>query len=136
MFLVLNDYTGIMSWSTLTRSPGRTAVLGCRQTSLAVGIPRAPVIPVSRPHYMLGEFSGTCTRKRPRSSARPRRTRVASLLEVLGLLSGRLFGTRGPAVILVSNVRVANYYDPSYPYYIAGFYSPTFEAYFDRNIIR
>jgi hypothetical protein len=38
-------------------------------------------------------------------------------------------------VILVSNVKDDAYYDPTYPYYIAGFYSPTFEYYFDRNII-
>ncbi|MHA1611650.1 MAG: hypothetical protein ACTSYU_06320 [Promethearchaeota archaeon] len=41
----------------------------------------------------------------------------------------------GKSVILVSNVRDEAYYDPSYPYYIAGFYSPTFEGFFDRNII-
>ncbi|MBC7250293.1 MAG: immune inhibitor A [Anaerolineae bacterium] len=37
--------------------------------------------------------------------------------------------------ILIDNIRDDNYYDPSYPFYIAGFYSPSFEAYFDRNII-
>jgi hypothetical protein len=38
-------------------------------------------------------------------------------------------------VILVDNVRDNNYYDPTYPNYIAGFYSPTYERYFDRNVI-
>ena len=38
-------------------------------------------------------------------------------------------------VILVHNFKDEVYYDPTYPYYIAGFYSPTFETYFDRNII-
>ncbi|MHA1499874.1 MAG: hypothetical protein ACTSRT_20275 [Promethearchaeota archaeon] len=38
-------------------------------------------------------------------------------------------------VILVHNFKDDAYYDPEYPYYIAGFYSPTFETYFDRNII-
>jgi hypothetical protein len=41
----------------------------------------------------------------------------------------------GRQVILVSNVRDDAYYDSEYPNYIAGFYSPTFEAYFDRNIM-
>ena len=36
---------------------------------------------------------------------------------------------------MVSNVRDDNYYDPTYPNYIAGFYSPTFEIYFDRNVM-
>ncbi len=38
-------------------------------------------------------------------------------------------------VILVSNVRDEAYYDITYPYYIAGFYSPTIEYYLDRNVI-
>ena len=38
-------------------------------------------------------------------------------------------------MVLVSNVEDDNYYDPTYPNYIAGFYSPSFEAYFDRNIM-
>ncbi|MHA1561330.1 MAG: hypothetical protein ACTSPA_04325 [Promethearchaeota archaeon] len=41
----------------------------------------------------------------------------------------------GKSVILVSNIRDEHYYNPDYPYYIAGFYSPTFEGFFDRNII-
>lgn len=40
----------------------------------------------------------------------------------------------GKNVVLVSNVRDDNYYT-DYPYYIAGFYSPSYEEYFDRNII-
>ncbi len=37
--------------------------------------------------------------------------------------------------IMVDNVRDESYYDPEYPFYIAGFYSSTFEAYYDRNVI-
>lgn len=37
--------------------------------------------------------------------------------------------------ILIDNIRDENYYDPTYPFYIAGFYSPSYEAYFDRNVI-
>jgi hypothetical protein len=48
---------------------------------------------------------------------------------------GYYYNEGGRQVVLVSNVRDKNYYDPTYPYYIAGFYSPTFEAYFDRNIM-
>ena len=35
--------------------------------------------------------------------------------------------------IMIDNVRDDNYYTP-YPFYIAGFYSPSYEAYFDRNM--
>jgi immune inhibitor A len=36
--------------------------------------------------------------------------------------------------IMIDNVRDDSYYDPSYPFYIAGFYSPSYEGYFDRNL--
>lgn len=38
-------------------------------------------------------------------------------------------------IILVDNVRDEQYYDPAYPFFIAGFYTGSFEAYFDRNVI-
>lgn len=38
-------------------------------------------------------------------------------------------------IMLVDNIRDERYYDPTYPFFIAGFYSPTYERYFDRNII-
>jgi immune inhibitor A len=38
-------------------------------------------------------------------------------------------------VILVSNIRDDNYYTPTYPVYIAGFFSSTYESYFDRNVM-
>lgn len=41
----------------------------------------------------------------------------------------------GRVMIMIFNIRDSNYYNPSYPYYIAGFYSPTLCAYYDRNII-
>jgi hypothetical protein len=58
-----------------------------------------------------------------------------SLLEAWGYFpEGYYFSEEGKNVVLVSNVRDTNYYE-EFPYYIAGFYSPSFEAYFDRNII-
>ncbi|MCQ5375663.1 MAG: immune inhibitor A [Methanomassiliicoccales archaeon] len=41
----------------------------------------------------------------------------------------------GKVMIMIFNIRDANYYNPSYPYYIAGFFSPTLDLYYDRNII-
>ncbi|MBN2374184.1 immune inhibitor A [bacterium] len=38
-------------------------------------------------------------------------------------------------VLLVDNVRDRKWYDNDYPWYIAGFFSLAYEAYFDRNII-
>jgi hypothetical protein len=39
------------------------------------------------------------------------------------------------SIMLVDNVKDEAYYDDSYPFYIAGFFSPAFEKYLDRNII-
>ncbi len=59
-----------------------------------------------------------------------------SLLEAWGYFEpGYFFNEAGRQVVLVSNIRDDAYYDPDYPNYIAGFYSPSFEAYFDRNIM-
>jgi hypothetical protein len=41
----------------------------------------------------------------------------------------------GKQVVLVSNFVDEQYYDPAYPNYVAGFYSPSFELFFDRNIM-
>lgn len=38
-------------------------------------------------------------------------------------------------IVLADNIRDESFYDPEYPFFIAGFYSSTYEAYFDRNII-
>lgn len=38
-------------------------------------------------------------------------------------------------IILVDNIRDENFYDPTYPFFVAGFYSSSYETYFDRNII-
>jgi len=59
-----------------------------------------------------------------------------SLLEAWGYFPPGYFGdATGRNVILISNIKDDAYYDPLYPAYIVGFYSPSFEGYFDRNII-
>jgi len=42
---------------------------------------------------------------------------------------------KGRDIILVDNVIDENYTDPTYPSYVAGFYSSTLESYIDRNIV-
>ncbi|HEX7063516.1 MAG TPA: choice-of-anchor J domain-containing protein [Bacillales bacterium] len=41
----------------------------------------------------------------------------------------------GKVMLLIDNFQDESYYDPAYPFYIAGFYSPLYEIYFDRNIV-
>ncbi len=38
-------------------------------------------------------------------------------------------------IIKVLNIQDTNYYDPDYPYYVAGFFSPTYTAYYNRNMV-
>ncbi|MGB9778774.1 MAG: hypothetical protein ACP5IM_04065 [Candidatus Bathyarchaeia archaeon] len=59
----------------------------------------------------------------------------AYLPRLVGLPSDYYYEENGRNVILVSNIRDENYYDPTYPYYVAGFYSSAYEVYFDRNVI-
>jgi immune inhibitor A len=51
-------------------------------------------------------------------------------------LSYDYYDAQGRTAILVSNIGDENYYNSSYPYYIAGFYwGSVFEPYTDRNVI-
>lgn len=38
-------------------------------------------------------------------------------------------------ILKILNYRDDNYYDPTYPYYVVGFFSDTYDSYFDRNMI-
>ena len=61
-----------------------------------------------------------------------------ALLSDLGIVPANYYQTGNGSsrtVLLVDNVRDQNYYDPTYPLYIAGFYSPTIQQYTDRNTI-
>ncbi|HEU5140944.1 MAG TPA: choice-of-anchor J domain-containing protein [Bacillales bacterium] len=44
-------------------------------------------------------------------------------------------GEDGKVMLLIDNFQDVSYYDPTYPFYIAGFYSSLYELYFDRNIV-
>ena len=53
-----------------------------------------------------------------------------------GMTADYYYEPSGRSVILVSNIRDANYYNPNYPYYVIGsFVSSYTDFYFDRNII-
>ncbi|WP_208592006.1 choice-of-anchor J domain-containing protein [Gracilibacillus suaedae] len=41
----------------------------------------------------------------------------------------------GRVVILIDNIKDENYYDPNYPSYIAGYFSPTISDFTDRNVM-
>ncbi|SEA71946.1 Immune inhibitor A peptidase M6 [Thalassobacillus cyri] len=59
-----------------------------------------------------------------------------SLLEELGYVpEGYYDGEGDKIVMLVDNIKDDNFNDPTYPFFVAGFYWSTLEMYMDRNII-
>lgn len=58
-----------------------------------------------------------------------------SLLEDMGLVPEGYYTGSDKIIMLVDNVKDENYYDPTYPFFVAGFYWGTLESYIDRNII-
>lgn len=102
------------------------------------GDPRpTPEITCEQAAYLLGEFDNNMYPIETDFYGMPDvHDGTYSLLEDWGYVpAGYYYNETGRQVVLVSNVRDDSYYDPTYPNYIAGFYSPTFEAYFDRNIM-
>ncbi|RDY72612.1 peptidase M6 [Halobacillus trueperi] len=59
-----------------------------------------------------------------------------ALLEDLGIVpEGYYEGEGDKVILLVNNVKDDNYADPSYPFFVAGFFWQTIENYTDRNIV-
>lgn len=48
---------------------------------------------------------------------------------------GYYYNSDGRNVLLIANIRDELYYDRTYPYYTVGYFSPSLETEFDRNII-
>jgi hypothetical protein len=93
-----------------------------------------PVVTDEQVNYLLSEFD---TNIHPTETAffgpSDEHTGEYSLLEAWGYVPpGYYDGDK--LAILVDNVRDDNYYN-NFPLYIAGFYSPSFEGYFDRNVM-
>lgn len=106
--------------------------------SYPAGDPRVlPVVTCEQAEYLLGEFDNNMYPVETSFFGMPDfHDGTYSLLEAWGYFdTGTFYNEAGRQVVLVSNVRDDSYYDSTYPNYIAGFYSPTFEAYFDRNIM-
>jgi immune inhibitor A len=102
------------------------------------GDPRAmPVVTCDQAAYMVDQFDNNIYPTEIGFFGPPDfHDGSASLLEAWGYFpSGYYADTAGRQIVLVSNIQDANYYDPDYRIYTAGFYSPSFEAYFDRNVM-
>ncbi|HYG58706.1 MAG TPA: choice-of-anchor J domain-containing protein [Symbiobacteriaceae bacterium] len=99
-----------------------------------------PVVTDEQVVYLLGQFDTNIYPTEAEFFGIPEeRTGEGALLPAivpsLGLPADYYVDGTNRTLILVSNIRDANYLDPTYPTYIAGFFSPAFIDYFDRNII-
>lgn len=137
-WLILNDYLGVYQVTTFyLMGEGALSQIWV-QANLAwpAGDPRpTPVITCAQVQYMIGQFDGNIYPKETSFFGPPDAHDGSSayLPGLLGLPSDYYYDASGRQVVLVSNIRDANYYDYTYPIYIAGFYSGAFETYFDRN---
>ncbi|QOR66421.1 immune inhibitor A [Cytobacillus suaedae] len=58
-----------------------------------------------------------------------------SLLADLGYVPPGYYEDSEKIIMLVDNIKDDNYTDPTYPFFVAGFYWGTLETYIDRNIV-
>ncbi len=106
--------------------------------SWPAGDPRpTPVITCEQTAYLLSEFDNNMYPVETDFFGTPdfHDGSFGWLDTAVGLPDGYWNNADGRQVVLVSNIVDDSYYDPTYPNYIAGFYSPSFEDYFDRNIM-
>ena len=140
MWMSLNDYTGSYFFTTfylVAESP--TAELWVQANlSWPSGDPRpTPVVTCEQAAYLVGEFDNNMYPIETDFYGVPDfHDGAYSLLEDWGYVpAGYYANSAGRQVVLVSNIRDDSYFDYTYPNYIAGFYSSSFEAYFDRNVM-
>lgn len=100
------------------------------------GDPRpTPEITCEQAEYMMGQFDNEIYPVETDFFTTPDLHDGSSALLplFLGLPADYYADPQGRQVVLVSNVRDQNFYDPDFPLYIAGFYTDAFEVFFDRN---
>lgn len=141
-FLALNNATGRYYFKAFTlRAIGEKGEIWVANSlNYPAGDPRNPVV-VTREQvdYLVGEFDTNIYPKEEAFFGTPNtHDGSLSLLSKWGYVPTEYYKSAdGSAriMILVDNIRDASYYNPNYPFYIAGFYSSAIEAYTDRNII-
>jgi immune inhibitor A len=140
VWMSLNDYAGAYFFTTfyLVAETPESELWVQANLSWPAGDPRpTPVVTCEQAVYLLGEFDNNIYPVETDFFATPDLHDGAnSILEDWGYFpEGYYANEAGRQVVLVSNIRDDSFYDYTYPNYIAGFYSPSFEAYFDRNIM-
>jgi hypothetical protein len=143
IFLILNYVLGSyqLTYFNLVAESSMTQVWVQANLACPAGDPRVtPEVFCEQAEYLMGEFDTNIHPTEidffgPPDAHDGSGALLPALVPSLGLPADYYADSAGRQIVLVSNVRDDNYYDPTYPIYIAGFYSPSFEAYFDRNIM-
>ena len=143
IFLILNDFLGAyqLTFFNLVAESDQSQVWVQANLAWPAGDPRAtPQIFCEQAEYMLGQFDDNIHPIEidffgPPDAHDGSGALLPVLVPSLGLPADYYADSAGRQIVLVSNVRDDNYYDSTYPLYIAGFYSSTLEAYFDRNVM-
>jgi hypothetical protein len=138
VFLALDSYYGYYFFAefNLMAEGDESQIWVQADLSWPEGDPRAtPVITCEQAAYMVDQFDNNIYPAEVDFFGPPDfHDGSYSLLEAWGYVpDGYYDDETGRQVVLVENVRDDNYYDPTYPLYIAGFFSSSLEAYFDRN---
>ncbi|QEE15235.1 immune inhibitor A domain-containing protein [Promethearchaeum syntrophicum] len=99
------------------------------------GDPReTPVITQEQVDYLLEEFESNILPKDTDYFGDPYPLDGSdALLGAWGY--GDYYDENARNIIMISNVQDDNYFNPDYPYYVAGFFWSTYEVYMDRNVI-
>ena len=139
-WLILNSYTAAYQLTTfhLVAESMRTQIWIQANLAWPTGDPRpTPVITCEQAQYLLGEFDNNIYPIETELFAAPvlHDGSAAYLPRPEGLPADYYYDAGGRLVVLVSNIRDDNYYDPTRTDYTPGFYTPAFEVYFDRNVI-
>lgn len=137
-FLYLDDWNGYYDFDVflLVAESDDAQIWIQADLSWPIGDPRpTPTITCEQAQYLLGELDNNIYPTEVDFFGPPDfHNGSESLLVAWGYFPpGYYDDVDGRQVVLVENVRDENYYDPTYPLYIAGFYSDSLEAYFDRN---
>lgn len=140
VWLTLDDYTGFYDFDPYQlRAIGTNAEIWVQvDMSWPDGDPREyPTVTQEQIDYLLSEYDTNIYSTLTTYYGTPNfHDGSNSLLELWGYVPLDYYDeTTGRTAILVSNIKDENYYDPETTVYIGGFFSPTLETYFDRNVI-
>ncbi|UCG83324.1 MAG: immune inhibitor A [Dehalococcoidia bacterium] len=139
-FLVADYYTGYYFFDVfyLIAEDSGAQVWLQADLSWPAGDPRStPEITCEQAQYILNEFSNNIQITESSFFGPPDfHDGAFSLLEASGYFPPGYYGdVLGRQIILISNIRDNNYYDPDHELYVGGFFSPQLELYFDRNTV-